>query len=110
MPADRFLNDVLDKVNAGRVAAGILPLSDLPKGNHSSRNCPLANALKDVFPSVSVGGNTISGVSRARAHAFAGATGGRVSEINGDAVIEAPDEFGTFVSQFDGGRYPQYSY
>lgn len=101
---------VLDKINAGRVALGVLPLSDIRRGHKSaSHSCPIANSLRDAVGSgVSVGTGSVAGLPRARAFAYAKAVGGEVTEINGVATVANPPEFSRFVREFDGGYFPQY--
>lgn len=103
------LATVLEKVNAGRVACGALPLNDLPKGFRSdNKRCPLARALKEALPGIEVGSSAANNVKRDRAPALAAAIDGRVIDINGTASVQLPVELQQFVSDFDQGRYPQY--
>jgi hypothetical protein len=100
---------VLEKVNAGRVALGALPLPDLPQGTRSNKfDCPIARAFQDALPKVAVGSSLLTLPKRDRAAAFAAAIGGSVESINGHAEIRMPYEFQQFVYEFDNNQLPQY--
>jgi hypothetical protein len=98
----------LERVIAGRVALGALPLADLPKGDHHGNSCPIANALKEVAPEVSVSASQITGIPRARAPQFAAAIGGELVRSNGTAVVTPPEELAQFVTDYDAGFHSQY--
>lgn len=90
------VKEVLQKINAVRVACGFDALKDLPKGTHSAHSCPIANALKPLGD-VQVTRNEITGVSKQ----FRSRVGFVLNtETNG--AIKNPSEFRYFVSEFDG--------
>lgn len=103
---------IRDKALAGRIALGGNPIpGDIAKGTTGSpTNCPLANTFRDLVPGVNVGGSVISGIPRNRAHAFAAAIGGQAKVPSyGNAEVTLPQELRQFVSEFDTGRFPEYS-
>lgn len=103
------ISAVLEKVNAGRVACGQMPLYDLPRGAKGSKTeCPVARALKDALPGIGIGSTYATGVKRDRAAAFAAAIGGSITEINGTAKVSLPPEIRGFVRDFDAGYHSAY--
>ena len=101
--------NILDTVNAGRVAWGLEPLSELPRGKKSSEtHCPLARAFAPVgvYGRVRVTNMAIRGVDRSRAPQLASAIGGTLASSNGEASITLPHTLSQFTIKFDRGHYP----
>lgn len=98
----------LQMVNAYRVAAGLLPLEDLRRGNkNAAHSCPIANSLSELG-TVRVGGSQVSGIPREHVARISAVTGTPINQANGTATLSNPPEFSEFVTAFDRGEFPQY--
>lgn len=105
-PMDEVVGDTLALVNVVRQAFGKDMLTELPdshKGNSS--DCLYYRALKDVGVQ-SVGGDGSMRFADDRIAATAAALWG--TEAHG-STVQAPEQFGKVIGQFDGGNLTQYN-
>lgn len=104
-----LVDEVLQSVNAARVAAGYAPLNRLRNGQRgSAQRCPIARSLSELDASVAT---SVSIPNHSRNSVRVGAALGDVGRVSDDSrrYITSPGAFREFISAFDSGRgYGEY--
>lgn len=110
----------LEDVNTIRTACGVPRLKDLPKGHVGEGNsCPIANALKDIAPEISVHGGIAYGVEDLtiadRIRSLWTNVSDKIKSLltsfksSGEkGVVPLTEATAQFVEDFDGGELPEY--